>query len=337
MSVSPAGAQDGCGSNNAEISGDGRYVAYAGCSSDVVPPPPGTVATSSYVKDRVTGALEQIGISAASGILGGGFQFLDHDGSHIVLWCFPPPDFPVSVCVQDRSTDVTTVVSVRTDGQPVDGFAVPASISDDGRLVAFVASVADVVPGSSDTRRQLFVRDVAAGVTRQVTIDPSTLPGDLDGRLSGDGTAAVVWQTAPPYHIVHKNLTTGAVHRVDRGASDVTTPGSYGFATISDNGEVVAFQSSSTTLVPDDTNGHDDVFVWRARLPWFVQRISDGPWFRQGNGDSYWPAVSGDGSSVAFVSEATNLVRDDTNGSADAFAVQLEPRFLLTRSAAPEA
>ena len=121
------------------------------------------------------------------------------------------------------------------------------------------------------------------------------------------------------------------MHRVDRGASDVVTPTAYGFATISDNGDVVAFQSSSTTLVPHDTNGHDDVFVWRARLPWFVQRISDGPWFRQGNGDSYWPAVSGDGSSVAFVSEATNLVRNDTNGSADAFVVQLEPRFLLTR------
>jgi hypothetical protein len=327
MSVSPAGAQDGCGSDTPQISGDGRYVAYSGCSSQVVPPPPGTVATSMYVKDRITGALEQIGIPEEAGIVGGGFQFLDYDGSHVAFWCFPAPAFTVSVCLQDRHTGDTTVVSVRTDGQTVDAFAVPASISDDGRLVAFVAPVADVVPGSTDTRRQLFVRDVVAGVTRQVEIDRAVLPGDLDGRLSGDGTAAVVWQTAPPYHVVHKDLITGAVHRVDRAASDVVSPTTYGFATISDDGDVVAFQSSSDTLVPHDTNRHDDVFVWRAAVPWLLQRISIGPGFREGDGDSYWPAVSGDGSSVAFVSQATNLVPDDTNAAADAFVVELGPRF----------
>jgi hypothetical protein len=42
---------------------------------------------------------------------------------------------------------MTTVVSVRTDGQIVRGFALPASISDDGQLVAFVGRFADVVPG----------------------------------------------------------------------------------------------------------------------------------------------------------------------------------------------
>ena len=328
MSVTPDGGQDPCGVLNPAISGDGRYVAWSACSGyPNTPPPPGTVGTNMFVKDRVTGALEQIGIPEQLQMSGGGFGFLDEDGSHIVIWCSPTPDeVPISVCLQDRRTSDTTVVARRTDGQIVRAFVVPTSISDDGRLVAFVAPFADVVPGSSDTRQQLFVRDVAGGITSPVTIDPSELPGDLDGRISGDGTAAVLWQTAPPYHIVHKDLVTGAVHRVDQaGCRNVAPSPTYALASISDDGDVVTFQSGSEALVPHDTNGHDEVFVWRTRAPCALRRVSLGPGLREGDGDSYWPAVSGDGSTVAFVSAATNMVRDDTNGAADAFVVTLAP------------
>jgi Tol biopolymer transport system component len=328
MSVTPDGGQDGCGVTNPAISGDGRYVAWSACSGyPNTPPPPGTVGTNVFVKDRVTGELEQIGIPEHLQMPGGGWGFLDKDGSHIVIWCFPTSaEVPVSVCLQDRRTGDTTVVARRTDGQIVQAFVTPASISDDGRLVAFIAPFADVVPGSSDTRQQLFVRDVAAGVTTPVTIDPSVLSGDLGGLISGDGTAAVVWQTAPPYHIVHKDLVTGAVHRVDQAQCRNVAPSpTYALAAISDDGDVVAFQSGSEALVPDDTNGHDDVFVWRAKVPCMLQRVSLGPGLREGDGHSYWPAVSGDGSTIAFVSEATNMVRDDTNGAPDAFVVTLAP------------
>ena len=40
---------------------------------------------------------------------------------------------------------------------------------------------------------------------------------------------------------------------------------------------------------------------------------------RQGNGPSLFPAISGDGRFVAFVSDATNLVPGDTNGDRDVF------------------
>jgi WD40-like Beta Propeller Repeat len=193
--------------------------------------------------------------------------------------------------------------------------------------VGFVAPHAAVVPGSSDARNQLFVRDVVAGTTTPVTIDPSVLPGNVEGRISGDGTAAVVWQADPPYHIVHKDLVTGTVHRVDQArCADAAPSPTYASASISDDGDVVAFQSGSDGLVRHDTNSRDDVFVWRAKLPCLLQRVSVAPGFRQGDGNSYWPAVSGDGSSVAFVSEATNMVRDDTNGASDGFVVRLGPR-----------
>ena len=313
------------------MSGDGRYVAFSGSfPATAVSPPPGTVGTSVYVRDRVTGELQQIGIPEHLQLPVGGFGFLDHDGSHIVIWCFPEPsdEVPVSVCLQDRRTLETTVVARRTDGEIVRAFAVPWSVSDDGRLVAFVAPFADVVPGSSDTRRQLFVRDTVAGVTNPVTISPSVLSGDLEGRISGDGTAAVVWQTAPPYHVVHKDLLSGVVRRVDQArCEDVAGSPTPAYASISDDGNVVAFQSGSEGLVPHDTNDHDDIFAWRAKAPCTLQRISTGPGLREGDDDSNYPTVSGDGTSVAFVSEATNFVRNDINGTSDAFVVRLAPRL----------
>lgn len=328
MSITPSGLQDYCGSSNPQISGDGRYVAWSGCTAPaLVPPPPGTIGTRVYVKDRVTGEMENVGIPEELGFGGGGFGFLDHDGSHVVTGCHPEPAVvEAGVCVHDRAARGTTVVSRRTDGALAPGFSVPTSITDDGRKVAFTASVANVVPGSTDTRGQLFVHDTSTGVTTPVTVDPAVLPGDVDGRISGDGTAAVLWQEAAPNRIVHKNLETGEVRRIDRhGCADVAPSSTYGWASISDDGDVVAFQSNSPELVPHDRNGADDVFVWRTSNPCFVQRASLGPGFREGDGDSYWPAVSGDGRSVAFVSEATNLVPDDTNGSRDAFVVRIAP------------
>ena len=47
-----------------------------------------------------------------------------------------------------------------------------------------------------------------------------------------------------------------------------------------------------------------------------VSVASDGT---QGNGQSLYPAISGDGHYVAFGSEASNLVTGDTNGWSDVF------------------
>jgi hypothetical protein len=52
-----------------------------------------------------------------------------------------------------------------------------------------------------------------------------------------------------------------------------------------------------------------------------------GPGLREGDDDSGWPGVSGDGTSVAFVSKAADLVGDDMNGTYDAFVVRLAPHL----------
>jgi hypothetical protein len=86
----------------------------------------------------------------------------------------------------------------------------------------------------------------------------------------------------------------------------------------------VAFVSDASNLVPGDTNGISDAFV-RDRRTGTTRRVSVGSTGTQANGfgsfgsNSVAPAVSADGRSVAFASDASNLVAGDTNESLDVF------------------
>jgi hypothetical protein len=70
--------------------------------------------------------------------------------------------------------------------------------------------------------------------------------------------------------------------------------------------------------VTGDTNALRDVFVYD-RQSHLTVRVSVSGLGAQGDGFSRYPAVSGDGSVVAFDSAATNLVSGDTNGFVDIF------------------
>jgi hypothetical protein len=86
---------------------------------------------------------------------------------------------------------------------------------------------------------------------------------------------------------------------------------------ISADGRFVAFSSSATNLVPNDTNGYVDVFV-RDLQGGTTERVSIATDGSQSNGHSFLPSISADGRFVAFASKATNLVPGDT-GQMDVF------------------
>ena len=87
---------------------------------------------------------------------------------------------------------------------------------------------------------------------------------------------------------------------------------------VSADGRYVAFQSFASNLVARDTNGAFDVFVGDRRTG-RTTRVSVSSAGRQGNGGSVEPSISADGRFVAFASDASNLVRGDTNGTTDVF------------------
>jgi hypothetical protein len=87
---------------------------------------------------------------------------------------------------------------------------------------------------------------------------------------------------------------------------------------VDDDGHFIAFESSASNLVPDDTNGVSDVFV-RDTLSGVTVRVSVATNGTQANGASTRPFISADGRFVAFTSMASNLTADDTNTVADVF------------------
>jgi Tol biopolymer transport system component len=164
--------------------------------------------------------------------------------------------------------------------------------------------------------------------------DGSPLNGAVkEAVLSGNGTTAVFTTAAsnvfgPPVAIdpasppappvvAAVNLLNGTSRLVSSTVDGTVADGPSGAPSVSGSGLVVAFASTATTLVADDTNGTADVFVRRGSEP--VQMVSVATDGGAANAPSSQPSVSADGRFVAFTSFASNLVPDDTNGQADVF------------------
>lgn len=179
----------------------------------------------------------------------------------------------------------------------------------------------------------------AAIITR---IDPS-LPvevgnGDsLDPDLAGSGRF-VVFRTSAG-NLFGESPGGTQIVRVDRLTGDLE------LASLSDggepaddrwppfkpstdaNGKRVAFLTRASNLVAGDTNDLEDVFVRDLELGQ-IARISVGNSDEEANGPSDNPVISANGGSVAFQSEASNLVADDTNGRRDIFVRDFDSPFL---------
>lgn len=93
---------------------------------------------------------------------------------------------------------------------------------------------------------------------------------------------------------------------------------------VSADGNRIAFESFSSQLVADDTNGERDIFVFD-RTDGSITRVSVGPMGVEANDASRAPVISGDGRFVAFTSDATNLLAvPDSNGIRDLFIHDLD-------------
>jgi Tol biopolymer transport system component len=88
--------------------------------------------------------------------------------------------------------------------------------------------------------------------------------------------------------------------------------GSSDSPAISADGRFVAFSSEANNLVAGDNNDKQDVFVKDAATGRTIM-VSTNVNGDEGNGDSSQPAISADGSLVAFSSDASNLVSGDDN------------------------
>ncbi|MCC6409337.1 MAG: PD40 domain-containing protein [Planctomycetes bacterium] len=188
--------------------------------------------------------------------------------------------------------------------------------SDGTNLIAF---------DSNGGFRDIFVRDLVAGTTEVVSVNSSGVQSYWNcyaPSISADGTRVVFHSAADNLVLGDTNVlddvflhdrVTGMTELVSQSSSGVFGADRSFNARIAPNGDVVAFESNSTNLVPGDTNGFGDVFarVSSAGTTEIVSVTSSGA---QANSVSFQPTLSADGRYIAFTSFATNLVVPDVNG-----------------------
>ncbi|MEW6476873.1 MAG: hypothetical protein AB1679_31840 [Actinomycetota bacterium] len=234
---------------------------------------------------------------------------------------------------------VTRRLSAPTNG-PALGPAVTEfpAISGDGRIVAYASAAPDLVTDDSNGLTDVFVSDRTRNETTRVTLGLSGAqpdgPSATDSppAISADGMVVAFSSQATNLVSGDSNgLTDVFVHdrarkettRVSVGPNGLEATGgqsdggSY-MPAVSADGRFVAFASDADNLVADDTNNATDVFV-HDRQTRTTTRVSVGPNGVQAEDLSYNPSISADGSVVAFVSRAPNLVAGDTNTETDVF------------------
>jgi Tol biopolymer transport system component len=177
------------------------------------------------------------------------------------------------VFVHDRQTGQTSRVSVATDGMQANGESWNATISADGRYVAFESRASNLVPAYNNGTWDIFVHDRQTGQTSRVSVAsdrsqannyswaPAVSPDGRFMAFSSGASNLVPGDTNDVGDVFVHDRQTGQTSRVSV-ASDGTEGNSHsGWPSISADGRTVAFESWASTLVPGDTNNTSDIFV----------------------------------------------------------------------------
>lgn len=307
------------------ISSDGRYVAFtsfaplvdvdANRNSDV------------YVLDRATGAVTIESLSPdrqASNTA----PRISGDGRFVVFERTPGEVAGArgwrTIALRDRYAGTMEILSGGGDGPSRD----PA-ISSDGRLVVFASSATNLVDGpdlngrgedvySYDTRTKAFARISLDTQGQQLARGESFAPApSADGRyvafvataaLAGSGDRRSEGRTLANVYL--RDVARGTTSRVSVARGGGAPDGASYDPSVSGDGRLVVFVSEATNLVAGDRNRVADVFLYDADAG-TISLISRGMGGGPANGPSGRPAISEDGQTIVFQSEASDLACAD--------------------------
>lgn len=286
------------------LSPDGRYVGFAASSSAPPDDSPGSrgpaeslgLALNSYLYDRVTGRVKLV----------------------------------------SRNSNGEPAQRALTSG-PLGGGSLGPSVSADGRYVVFNSN-AENMPGQSDPPDfNVYRRDLVTRKTRLVSTTPSSDPNHsyncaATGRnVSGDGRYAVFYSTYGSengaYLVYLWDARTGASRLVSKKIGLQPAQGSY-CPTISLDGTRVGLVSRDP-LVPEDTNGTPDVYVYEVATG-RIQRISVTSAGKQTHDPNY------EGREFGFLGRSVNLSADGRFAVFDSAAPDLAPSAVGSTRHSPE-
>ncbi len=188
------------------------------------------------------------------------------------------------------------------DGNPVPEGSPTGSLSDDGRFVVMETGTHQQT--EEDHTRRTLLRDLEDGVTEDVALRPDGTPTDYgvggagvdvsaDGSLvlfaAGDGTLAGPSDEQIGYYV--RDRSTSTTSRLFAESADVPPNTTLWNLSMSDDGDVVAFETY-TSLLADDSDTANSVYVY--------DRSSETLTF-PGPGNQNDPRLSGDGKHLAYL------------------------------------
>lgn len=365
LSRNPDGVQGNNNSEAPALSANGRFLAFVSRASNLVPgdrdddcmdnsyDPPQYSCSDVFVRDLQTGAIDRVSVAtdgtpgnAESGIRyeQGSLVSISGDGRFVAFQSFASNLVPgcMGVYVHDRQTGNTTCAAIASDGKMGSGISGWPIISENGRFVAFISEADNLVPNDANGWADVFVHDLQTGQTERVSVasdgtEANNLSGDLGGypSLSADGRFVafasyagnlVNQDTNNQADIFVHDRQTGMIQRISVGYDGAEANGSSSFPNLSADGRFIVFQSEASNLVAGDTNQVVDLFVYDQQTGQTerVNVTSDGTQAMRGN--STGAVFGANGRLVAFTSEATNLVPNDTNQMGDIFVYERDTK-----------
>ena len=339
VSVAPDGALGDLDSQKPSISADGRYVAFESKARNFLPVTPGEPPTDDDSSDgrskknkskkgrsqKDKSKKDKSKDGKSNDDKSSDDKSSDDDSSG------RGKGGKKRIFVHDSESGELSLVSLSTLGVEAERDASDAAISADGSVVAFVSKAANLVPGDTNQHRDVFVHDRESGETTRVSLAGDGAEADHNSSspsLSADGryvafvskaTNLVPGDTNAAEDIFVHDRETGATVRVSVASDGSEATGSSREPSMNATGRFVAFASKSENLTAMDANRQQDIFVrdLSREITLLMSAASDGA---GADKKSDAPAMSGDGSLIAFGSKARNLVPGDTNKKNDVFA-----------------
>jgi len=185
------------------------------------------------------------------------------------------------------------------------------AISGDGQMIAFATTKRLLATDTTTGTEDIYLRNLETGELTHVNIDENDVVAsgaNLRPVLSETGgiIAFENLQTGGVSRIMIKNATTGTLVEASTDASGTAADGASSNASLSTNGQYLAFLSTGTNLATLDENDVKDGFLKNLTTGSVinVSMRADGTQADRATTDI---AVSGDGRAVVFTSTATNL------------------------------
>lgn len=343
-SVASNGAQGNDGSFRPALSGDGQTVVFSSESSNLIANDTNQ-RFDVFVNNTISGVTLLASNADSSLRTASNRHFeqpvLSADG-RTVLFISAARNLVVGdtndeldVFVYDLPTSEIKRASVATGGVQARSLSLEAALSADGQKVAFTSRASNLVADDTNSERDIFVHDLQTLKTSRASVASDGAQGNgtsVQPALSGDGQTVAFRSEASSLvtddvngqaDIFVHDLQTLETRRVSVAGDGVQGNGDSADPALSANGRKIVFSSIADNLVAGDTNNERDIFMHNLQTG-ETQRISVANNGAQGNGKSEQPSLSSDGQVVAFRSEASNLVADDTNGQADIFIHDLQ-------------